>query len=178
MSFNLPVPELELLIKFVTLIGALAGGFFALYQWKHAVKIKRAEFISQIIEKLRFNEELSNMMNMIDYGEDWYDENFHNNRNGFELKIDRLFSYINYVLILRKNSIITEIEFECLQYKFNRICSFHNTQAYLWNIHHFSAANKSLCSFFEMVEYAKENGFLPAEFWQHNSTYYKKWLNF
>jgi len=38
----------------LSILIAIVGGGFALFQWKKSTNLRRAEFINQIIEKLRF----------------------------------------------------------------------------------------------------------------------------
>jgi len=84
-------------IALVSLIVGAIGGVFALWQWRIGNKVKRAEFVNQIIEKLRFDPEMVETMDMIDYDEfHWYDAKFHSS-GGTETKIDKLFSYLTYI---------------------------------------------------------------------------------
>lgn len=49
--------NLEVIISFVSILLVGVGGFFALFQWISANRIKRAELINQIVERLRFDQE-------------------------------------------------------------------------------------------------------------------------
>ena len=64
-------------LALMTIIVAVFGGIFAYLQWRKSVKLKRAEFLNQIIEKLRFNDEMTRAIYLIDYNQDWYGEGFH-----------------------------------------------------------------------------------------------------
>ena len=79
----------------ISALGLGFGGYFSLKQWHVSNKIKRAEFIDQILEKLRFNEKSVEAMYQIDYNQTWYDDNFHGS-GGKEYAIDRLLSYLSY----------------------------------------------------------------------------------
>ena len=50
--------NLEVIISFVSILLVGVGGFFALFQWISANRIKRAELINQIVERLRFDQEI------------------------------------------------------------------------------------------------------------------------
>ncbi|GHU54611.1 hypothetical protein FACS189414_2560 [Bacteroidia bacterium] len=58
-------------LSLISLLFVLIGGCFALYQWQSSIKTKRAEFINQILEKLRFDKELTKTMYIVDYNQNW-----------------------------------------------------------------------------------------------------------
>ncbi len=163
-------------LKIISLIFGVIGGFFVYYQWRKSVKTKRAEFINQILEKLRFNKDLSKYMHIIDYNQDWYDESFH--RSGdisdIEISIDNLFSYVDYICYLKATRNISKSEFKIFKYEIDRICVSHSTKCYLWNLYHFSKKNKSTCSFQYLIDYGISCGLFPKDFKNNNSLYTKR----
>jgi len=161
-------------LTLVSLLLALIGSGFALFQWKKAVQVRRAEFVHQIIERLRFNDELVKAMYNIDYEQNWYYSGFHNSE--LEASIDKLFSYLDYICYLRSNNIISKKEFAIFQYKINRVCVSISTKEYLWNLYHFSKKNNADCSFQFLLNYGIQYEIFPKDF-RDNETLYNKTLN-
>lgn len=168
----------EQIFTFISIIIAFIGGFFALYKWSQSVKLRKAEYIGHIIEKLRFDKEMSETMYMIDYDKNWYNENFHSGTDGVEYKVDKLFSYLSYICYLSDSKHIGKKEFAFLEYELKRVCKSSNSQNYLWNLYHFSKKNNTPCSFEKLVEYGLENHIFNSEFENCQSTYYHQYLNF
>ena len=163
-------------LTFISLIFVVIGGCFALWQWKKNNKIKQAEFFNQIIEKLRFDENLSQIMYVVDYNQQWYSKSFHNNDKEFENTIDKLFSYLDYVCYLNETNVITKNEFKIFKYEINRVCISVSTKYYLWNLYHFSKKNNTDCSFQYLIDYAIKNKLFPKNF-KNNTELYEKTLN-
>ena len=162
----------------ISIIITVLGAVVALYQWYVSNKIKKAEFLHQINEKLRSDEIMVKAFYEIEYGHKWYDESFHNGKNGWEPKIDRLFMFLNYICYLRAQKIISENEFSILRYCVERVCSSVEAQSYLWNLYHFSKSQGSMLSFKNLLEYAFENDLVPNEFKSEKCEYYVKRLHF
>jgi len=151
------------------------GGCFALYQWRSSIKTKRAEFINQILEKLRFDRELADTMYIVDYDQNWYSREFHGS-NELEGAIDKLFSYLDYICYLKDTKNITKTEFNIFRYEIHRVCISISTQSYLWNLYHFSKKNKSACSFQYLINYGINSKLFPKDF-KENITLHNKTLN-
>lgn len=166
---------IENLLTLISLFFAMIGGIFIYLQWQKSLKIRRAEFISQIIEKLRFNDDLAKILYKVEYEPAWYNESFH--KNDLEYTIDKLFSYLNYVCYLKFTRNIKEVEFNIFRYELNRVCVSESTKAYLWNLYHFSVKNYSECSFQYLINYGVNSKLFPADF-KKNETLYTKILNF
>lgn len=165
-------------LEYIPIILAVIGGLFAYYQWFHSNKNKRAELINEIIEKLRFSDELIKTMYLIDYSSDWYSADFHNSKDSVEKEIDSLLSYLSYICFLRKMNMIKRNEFSIFEYELNRVCNSKSVLHYLWNIYHFSKKINVSCSFNFLIDYAKKNKFLKKSFFENNSDYFDKYLNF
>ena len=161
----------------VSIIGLAIGGVFALIQWHNSTQLKRSEFINQIIEKLRFNSEIVKAMYIIDYDQTWYDENFHGGSEK-ELVIDKLLSYLSYICYLINGNHLTKNESSILEYELIRTCESWSTQAYLYNLYHFSKKRKSTCSFQYLIDYGLKLKIFPASFLDCSSSTYPKYLNF
>lgn len=83
----------------LSLIGVAIGGIFALYQYKKAVSLKRADYINELTERLRNDIDISDSIYMLDYSKKWYNENFHNSGEK-ERKLDKTLSYFSYICYL------------------------------------------------------------------------------
>lgn len=161
----------------LSVLGLGIGGIFALMQWYSGSKLKRAEFINQIIDKLRFNEDVVKAMYLVDYNQDWYDEDFHGG-SAKEMDVDRLLSYLSYICYLIKSRHITKEESSILEYELRRACESHSVQAYHFNLYHFSQRRKSTCSFQYLIDFGLRNGIIEKDFMNKNSSKFPKYLNF
>ena len=74
-------------------------------------------------------------MYIIDYDDDWYNDNFHGSKD-LEPQIDKLLSYLSYICYLRKKKILTNHEFQVFTYQLNRTCNSFSIEEYLWNLNH------------------------------------------
>lgn len=89
----------------LSLVLVVIGGIFAYFQWRKNVSLKRADYINELTEKIRTDESISNAIYLFDYGDTWYSEDFHKNKN-LELMIDRTLSFFSYICYLKKRKII------------------------------------------------------------------------
>ena len=163
------VPEM------ITSAVAFAGAVFAIVQWRGSNKLKRAEFLKEITEKLHSDEKISKILYKIEYNEPWYDANFHG--SPFEKEIDSFVAFVNYICYLRNRKIIKNEEFHLLAYEIKRICVNFDMQSYLWNLYNFSKKNRNDCSFQELIDYAKSENIFDVDS-KENETKFTKRLNF
>lgn len=171
MCINLTV---ENWLTIISLLFIAISGCFIYFQWRKSLKTKRAEFINQIIEKLRFDEKMAKIMYIVDYNQNWYNYSFHG--SNIEFDIDKLFSYINYICYLKFSDNISDDEFNILKYEVNRICISKSSQCYLWNLYHFAIKNQSTCSFPDLIDYGIKNNLLHKDF-KTNTSLFTKTLN-
>lgn len=165
------------LLSLFSIIIAIIGGIFAYRQWLFSNKTKRAEFINQIINKLRFQNEMIDVWNLIEYNSKWYNEEFHNNKE-LERKMDEFLSFLSYICYLYKEKHITNKEFSILQYEINRTCKSSEIQNYLWNLYHFSNIQKYDCSFQYLIDYGVNNNLInETTFYDPESNKYKDVLH-
>jgi len=137
------------------LIGGL-GGTFALLQWSKSNRIRRTEFVREIVERLEFDKELADISYILDYErEKWYNREYHGDKEK-EQKFDSFFSYLTYICYLRKTKSLTAKEFTLFEYTIRRACSNRQAQAYLWNLHHWSKRNNTTSSFQYLIDYLRE----------------------
>jgi len=129
--------------------------------------------LDSIIVKLIFDKEMLETMYKIDYNRCWYDENFH--RSEGEPSVDQFLSFLNYTCYLRKIGVIRKNEFKIIQYELNRVCKSPSVQGYLWNLYHFS---KKDCVFQYLIDYGIKRQYIPQDFYEQDTSRYKKYLNF
>lgn len=170
---------IENVISLISVFLVGVGGVLALLQWRSASKVKRAEFVNQIIEKLRFDQDMVNAMGMVDYGTIRYDESFHNGTDGKEAQIDKLLSYLSIVCFLRTLHVIQKDEFAFFEYYLYRVYSSGSLCGYLWNLYHFAKKRNIRCPFHFLIKYGVKNKMIDWEnFKDPNSNIYNKTLNF
>lgn len=168
MSFTI-----ENLVGIISLLFAAIGGGFALYQWRKSLQIKRAEFLDKLIDKIRFDPNISEALYYIDYNPLWYDRSFHGSDK--EQNIDRLFSYLDYICYLHSTNIIKDVDFKIFKYHIFRVLK--TGDKYLWNLYHYSSKNGTPCAFQNLIEFGINNDKLPEAF-TYDKTLYTKHLNF
>lgn len=172
LKFN---PEITVsdIISILSFISIIIGGVFALIKWNKDKKLKRAEYMQSLIDKIE-NDNSSGFY-IIEYNYDWYDASFHDNKE-LENKIDYTLSYFNYICYLKMRRIITKNEFLFFEYQIKRI--FHNpgVQNYFYNLYHFSLHVDSPMSFPNLFKYGKKHKlfdklFGDKEAYKKNSKY-------
>jgi hypothetical protein len=162
-------------LSLISLVFVAIGGLFVYQQWKKNLKIKRAEFIYQILEKLRIDKDIPAILYIIDYNQEWYDSSFHDNSE-LESSIDKTFSYLDYICYLKQTNNITKTEFKIFQYEIHRVCISSSSKKYLWNLYHFSKKNGTPCTFQYLIDYGVDSKILKKDF-KTNTTLYSKILN-
>lgn len=161
-------------LKIISLTFAAIGGAFIYWQWRNSIRIRRAEFINQILEKLRFDRDLTSTVYIVDYNQKWYNSSFHN--SDLERSIDKLFCYMDYICYLKSTRNISTTEFKIFQYEIHRTCISISSQVYLWNLYHFSKKNNTDCSFQYLINYGIKSKLMPKDF-KSNRSLYPKYLN-
>ena len=164
------------IISIIGLVIASSGGTIGLVQWNQANKVKKAEYLDNIIQKLRYDEKLNSVFRKIEYSNNWYNSKFHNCSE--EQIFDELFSYLDYICYLRKNRILSNKEFRVLQYELNRVCGNYNVQTYLWNVYQFSKKNNAKCPYENLINYAENAKIINRKMFESVLNSYEKTLNF
>ena len=113
----------------VSIILVILGGIFGYYQWRKSVLLKRAGYINDLIEKIRTDEYIKDVVYMFDYNKKWYYESF-NQSGELELKVDKTLSYFSYICYLKRQKIITDKEFDFFKYEVERILMNQQVQDY------------------------------------------------
>jgi len=145
--------KIELISKVATIIGGVAAAIFAIIQWRKSNKIRQAEFINQLITKIRSDKDIAKTIYMIEYDKEWYNNEFHG-KSDKEIEIDSLFSFFTYICYLHDTKNIQDDEFRIFEYEIKRVCSNKQAQTYLWNLYHWSKQHlKESFSFQNLLKY-------------------------
>jgi hypothetical protein len=146
----------------VTIIGGGAASIFAIIQWRKSNKIRQAEFINQLITKIRSDKDIAKTIYMIEYDKTWYNDKFDNGSEK-EMEIDSLFSFLTYICYLYDTKNIHYEEFRIFEYEIKRVCSNKQTQEYLKFLYHWSKQQNASCSFQNLVDYLRNKVLSPEE---------------
>ena len=168
------------IIAGLSFIAVVIGGIVSLYQYSKSIKLKRADYIYDLIEKIRTDKEISPIIYKIEYGERWYDANFHGGK--IESQVDKTLSYFAYICYLKKQKIISDKEFEFFKYQVNRILTNDGVIDYFYNLYHFANKFNTPISFKHLFDYGKNNKMFNDDFYDSssyiNNPKYHKYLNF
>ncbi len=171
-------------MSIMSVIVAVMGLCYGLYQWRKSTQVKRAEFVFNIYEKLRLEKDTMNAMYMIDYEKSWYEKDFHskekNRDSDKEYGIDRLLSILSYICYLRKEGCIEDKEFLLFKYDIDRVSKSYQCQNYMWNVYHFSKDElHTSCPYNGIIEYAIISGMLPKDiFYSPEEGFYRNFVDF
>lgn len=161
----------------LSLILAILGAFFGLYQWRKSLKIKRAEYINELTEKIRTDDDIKEVVYILDYGHIWYTSTFHD-CGELERKMDKTLSYFSYICYLYQSHLITKKEFQFFKYEIERILTNAQIQNYFYNLYHFADKFNTPITFKYLFEYGKKNKMFDHEFYNSGSKKYAHYLNF
>jgi len=165
-------------LSLILIIVMAIGSIFALFQWNSSIKIRRTEFLDEIINKLWFDENMARTMHVIDSNPDWYTENFHSAYSDLGYQIDKLLSYFDFICYLHFVRNLSANEFGVIRYEIDRTCASPSVQAYLWNLYHFSNKIEAGCSFMYIIDYGIKEKIINKDFKNNNENLYKKYLKF
>ena len=173
----------------VSVFVVIIGGVFSLIQWMKNQQLKRGEYINELTEKIRTDEDIKEIVYLMDYNDEiWYTAKFHGSGE-FERKVDKTLSYFAYICYLKKKRLITASEFEFFEYEIRRILMNHQVVEYLYNLYHFSDKHKMHFTFYYLFLYGKRKTyyissmkkhirFFDKEFFNPKSNSYPHYLNF
>jgi hypothetical protein len=165
---------LSLLLIIVMAIGSI----FALIQWNSSIKIRRTEFLDEIINKLWFDEKMARTMHLIDNNPAWYTVDFHSSYSDTAYQIDKLLSYFDFICYLHFIKNLSANEFSVIRYEIDRTCSSPSVQAYLWNLYHFSNKIEAGCSFMYIIDYGIKENIIDKKFKNNNENLFNKYMKF
>lgn len=178
MTFNNEY-DLGDIISIVSIVLAIIGAAFGFYQWKKSIRIKRAEYIEKLTEKIRTDNDIKEMVYTLDYGHLWYTSAFHNSGE-LERKMDKTLSYFSYICYLYKSRLISKKEFAIFKYEIERILTNDQVNKYFYNLYHFAKKFKTPMTFSFLFEYGEKHNKFEKDFSDKNRPKYKKskYLNF
>jgi len=175
-TFNETFDIGDVLTAFSLILAAL-GAIFGFCQWTKSVKIKRAEYINELTEKIRTDDDIKEIVYILDYNHIWYTPTFHD-CGELERKIDKTLSYFSYICYLYQSHLITKNEFQFFKYEIERILMNTQIQNYFYNLYHFADKFNVPITFKYLFEYGKKNKMFDSEFYNSNSKEYSHYLNF
>lgn len=149
-------------LKGISQVSAIIGGLFVFYQWQHNNRLKKADYINELTEKIRTDEMIKETIYMFDYDEDWYSEEFHLSGD-LERKVDKTLSYFSYICYLKSRGVITKKELYFFQYELERILRNQQVQDYFYNLYHFSNKNGVPMTFKYLFEYGEKEKLFSKE---------------
>lgn len=176
-----------LVVSIITLFFAFVGGCFALYQWNKNTTYKRAEVVKSLIESVRGNPNISTVMDIIDWNEDFtYDGKF-SIQKGTKIKvlmdlsdddlfkmIDQTLSMLSYICYLKSVRTITKKDMRFFEYELRRVVDNPHIRNYLYSLYHWSESLGVETSFSYVIEYGLKKGYLDKNFKKydpHHETY-------
>ena len=165
------------IINAISVIIVAFGGSLGYRQWKQAKAIKRADYLNTLVEKIRTDKDIGEMIYILDYNPNWYSPSFHNSGE-FERKMDKTLSYFSYICYLYKQKLIKKQEFEFLRYSIERILMNRSTVNYFYNIYHFASKYTVPTTFKCLFEYGQDKGMFRESFYDPQSKEYPHYLNF
>lgn len=147
------------ILALISVILVIISGLFALCQWKKTVKLKRADYINELTDKIRSDEDIKKTIYLLEYDDFSYDSKFHNNTD-IELPIDKTLSFFSYICYLRSMKIITEKEFDFFKYELRRIIQNSEIQKYPFFLYDFSKRQDVPMTFKYLFNYGMKMGYL------------------
>ena len=154
------------------------GSIFALFQWNSSIRVRRTEFLDEIINKLWFDQNMAKTMYIIDNNPNWYTEDFHKCYSEMGYQIDKMLSYFDFICYLYNIKNISFNEFNVIKYEIDRTCASPSVQAYLWNLYHFSNKIEAGCSFMYIINYGIKADIINKDFKNNNESLFNKYLRF
>lgn len=162
----------------IVIVISIIGGGFAFFQWRNSYKLKRAELMKEASSKIREDKEIVDVLYSIDYSdEEWYTDEFFEDNHNCEAKFDRAFAFFDYLCYLKNKRILGNKEFKIFQYRIHRMVCDESFVNYMFNLYHFSQKHNKPVSFYHLLTYMKKHKLLDDDFWDVNSSRYKKYLN-
>ncbi len=151
----------DMITGIITALVAVCGGIFALHQWRKGNRIKRAEFIKEITEKITSDKEIKTVIYTLDSKtqKNWLDGSFWGGK--FEPEMDEFLAYLTYICYLFEEKIINKKEFDIFKYYVRLACLNEDVRNYLWIIYHQSKectkeGTGTSCPYLHLIIYLKK----------------------
>ncbi|MBR4425537.1 MAG: hypothetical protein IKS66_06300 [Oscillospiraceae bacterium] len=152
------------IISGISLLITIVGGFFALYQWRRNIALKRASYINDLTEKIRTDPDIHGIVYLLDYNQEWYNAEFHESGEQ-ERKVDKTLSFFSYICYLKKHRLIGRKDFNFFKYEIERILMNSGVQDYLYNLYHYSNKYDLPLTFFFLFKYGKKHKYFDSDFY-------------
>ncbi len=172
----------SLALSLMNTVVVIGSALFALIQWTYQCKIRRSQYLQTLSERMRTDKHILSVRQAIDYGQPWYNKDFHEKHKNdvvTEDQVDEVLAFYSYLCYLKMGKIISKKEFKFFSYNIDRALQNTDMQSYLFNLYHFSRKNGVDMSFHYLFEYGKKNGFFKREFFDPNTkNEYSRYLSF
>ena len=165
-------------LSLILILVMAISSIFVLFQWNSSIKIRRTEFLDDVINKLWFDENMAKTMHLIHNTSNWYVEDFHRSYSELGYQIDKLLSYFDFICYLHFIKNLSDNELGVIKFEIDRTCSSPTVQAYLWNLYHFSNEIEAGCSFMYIIDYGIKEKIIGKEFKNNNEDLFQKRLKF
>ncbi|MDO4983203.1 MAG: hypothetical protein Q4E35_06575 [Eubacteriales bacterium] len=172
---------IDLILQFLTFALALIGGIIALIKWSQQIRQNRAEKVKELICKVRDDEDIAMIMDIID----WNDGFYYNgkfclcNRSCLSIdddtlfkKIDKTLSHFSYICYLKKRKVFSKQDIVNYEYGLRRLTDNRHIANYLYTIYHWSRYLNVHCSFHYLIDYSLRKGYLEKDFVNMSSKHY------
>ena len=169
-------------LKGISQLIAIIGGVFVFYQWQHNNRLKKADYINELTEKIRTDKMIKKTVYMFGYDKHWYSKEFHSGGN-LEIRVDKTLSYFSYICYLKSRRIITKKELYFFRYELESILGNEEVQDYLYNLYHYSASMGVPMTFKYLFDYGKKEKIFIEEMYdkesyKDESTYFHRYIEF
>lgn len=180
---------LQDIVGFSTLFFGIIGGGFALYQWRKSNVYKRGEIVKTLIEKVRDDEDIATIMDIIDwnkgfgYNGKFYIKEYTDRTSVVSMKDDELFkkidktlSHFSYICYLKYHHTLTDKDMKIFEYEIRRLVDNENVVNYLYSLFHWSSALNVAMSFEYLIKYCIKKGYIKNDFKEVYSKHYIQYI--
>lgn len=178
------------IISIASFFAVVIGGCFALYQWSRNSIYKRAEIVERLIVTVRDDEDISTILDIIDWNSGLhYDGNFHlegiaNRKALFDIsdedlfkKIDKTLAHFSYICYLKYQRALTKKDMRNFEYEIRRLVDNENIANYLYSLHHWSKSLNVKMSFSFLIDYCLDKKYISSDFKSLKSEKYVQFLS-
>lgn len=182
--------EIYLLCSVVSALAALGGLIFVGLEHHQSNKVKRAEFLDDLINRMRGDSDIRGILYVFQYNGFVYNSDFHEDTE-LQRKVDKALLYLSYICYLRSRRIIKKREFAFFEIEISQTLRNRGVIDYLFNLYHFecrvacldpnSRDGRKQFTFYYLLEYGRLLGLVEDGFFDPNNAgtgFYHKYLNF
>lgn len=179
-----------LLCSVVTALVACGGLVFVGLEYRRSNKVKRADFIENLIKQMRGDPDIRGILYIFQYNGFVYDSGFHDDAE-LQRKVDKALLYLSYICYLNNRRVITNNEFAFFEIEISQTLRNEGVIDYLFNLYHFECrvgrlnpsarGSRKQFTFFPLLEYGRSIGVVDDGFFKPESVRtgrYHRYLNF